>query len=113
MNREPVIRVQWSGRETIPEISQLIRDADRIELQLAPEFNHALYEKLHPEAPRATVEQVDRSGDAGLLDTVSAIAGLEELADLVEVLRAEDASVHIVSPPTIVIELPGGPPAAA
>jgi hypothetical protein len=113
MSKEPVMSVQWKGRETVPAVSQMIGYAEQIELQLAPEYNHALFRKLHPEAPRAVVESVDKSGDAELLNTVSAISGLEDLALLVDLLRAEDASIHIVSPPRVIIQVPGGPPAAA
>lgn len=109
MQKDPVMRVQWKGRETVPVVSQLLEYTEQIELQLAPEYNHALFEKLHPEAPRATVELVDRTGGAELLKTVSQIRGLEELALLIDTLDAEDASLHIVSPPMVIIEVPDNP----
>jgi hypothetical protein len=99
MEKEPVMNVQWNGRETVPIISQMIAYAGRIELRLAPEFNHALFQKLHPEAPHSVVESLDRSGDAELLNVVSEVDGLHDIALLVDILRAEDAWVQIVSPP--------------
>ncbi len=113
MKKEPVVHLQWNGRETVPLVSQMLEQTDLIEIQLAPEYNHALFEKLHPEAPRAVVETVNKSGDAELLNTVSQINGLEDFALLVDVLRTEEAALHIVSPPTVIIEMPGGAPAAA
>lgn len=113
MKNEPVTRVRWKGRETVPQVSRLLASAEQIELELAQGYNHALFRKLHPEAPRASVEQVDKSGNAELLNTVSEITGLEDLVLLVEILREEAVSVHIVSPPTIVIQAPHNPPAAA
>ncbi len=113
MKKEPVIHLQWNGRETVPMVGQMLGRTELIEIQLAPEYNHALFQKLHPEAPRAAVENIDKSGDAELLNTVSEINGLEDFALLVDVLRSEDASLHIVSPPMVIIEIPGGAPAAA
>lgn len=114
MQKDPVMRVQWKGRETVPMVSQLLEYTEQIELQLAPEYNHALFRKLHPEAPRATLERVDRTGGAELLNTVSQIRGLEDLALLVDTLDAEDVSLHIVSPPMVIIEVPADPrPTAA
>jgi hypothetical protein len=113
MKNKPLKRLRWQGRETVPVVSQLLETTDQIELELAPGYNHALFRKLHPEAPRATLEQVDRTGDAELLNTVSEITGLEDLVLLVEVLQDEEASVHIVSPPAIVIQVQDYPPAAA
>jgi hypothetical protein len=113
MKNDPVKRVQWHGRETVPIVSRLLETTDQIELELARGYNHALFRKLHPEAPRATVEQVDKTGNAELLNTVSEITGLEDLVLLVEILQEEDASLHIVSPPAIVIQVQDNPPAAA
>lgn len=113
MQNEPVKRLRWQGRQTVPVVSQLLGTTDQIELELARGYNHALFRKLHPEAPRATVELVDKAGSAELLNTVSEITGLEDLVLLVEVLQDEEASVHIVSPPAIVIQVPDNPPAAA
>ena len=110
MRNDPVTSVQWNGRETVPMVSQMIAYTDQIELCLAAEFNHALFQKLHADAPKGRVESVDTAGDAELLNIVSEIRGLEDLALLVDVLRAEDASVRIVSPPSIIINVPGRQP---
>ncbi len=107
MRKEPVTRLQWNGRETVPMVSQMIAYTNRIELRLAPEYNHALFKKLHPDAPQGRIESVDKAGDAELVNVMSEINGLEDLALLVDVLRAEDAAVRIVSPPNIIISVPG------
>jgi hypothetical protein len=106
MKQEPVTSVQWNGRETVPMVSQVIAYSRQIEIQLAPEYNHALFLKLHPDAPLTEKESVDKSGDAELLNRVSEINGLENIALLVDTLRAEDAWVHIVSPSRIIIGVP-------
>jgi hypothetical protein len=56
---------------------------------------------------------VHRSGDPDLLKTVSGIDCLEDLALIVDMLHAEEASVQIVSPPEVIIRIPGEPPPAA
>jgi hypothetical protein len=110
---EPVVRVQWSGRDTVAMISEAIAYTGEIRLRLPPECNHALFERLHPEERGQTIEIVHKSGDPDLLKAVSEIAGLEDLALIVDVLHAEEASVQIVSPPEVIIRVPGEPPAAA
>ena len=108
-----MVNILWNGPETVPVVSQILGHAGRIVLQLAPEFNHALFLKLHPEAKPRPIERVDKAGDVGLLKSVSEIEGLEDLVLLIDVLRAEDAWVHVVSPPRLIIEVSNGPAAVA
>ena len=113
MRKEPVISVHWNGRETVAMLSQTIAHTGQIQLRLPPEYNHALFQKLHPEAQGSTIENVERSGDPELLKTVSEIDGLEDLALIVDMLHAEEASVQIISPPEVIIRIPGEVPPAA
>jgi hypothetical protein len=113
MRKEPVISMHWNGRETVAMLTQAIAYTSQIQLRLPPECNHALFERLHPEARGLTVENLDRSGDPELLRTVSEIDGLEDLARIVDMLHAEEASVQIVSPPEVIIRIPGELPPAA
>jgi hypothetical protein len=113
MRKAPVISVHWNGRETVAMLSQAIAHTGQIQLRLPPEHNHALFQRLHPEARGSTIENVNRSGDADLLKTVSGIDGLEDLALIVDMLHAEEASVQIVSPPEVIIRIPGKLPPAA
>ena len=55
MRNEPVTSVQWNGRETVPMVSQIIAYTDQIELCLAAEFNHALFQTLHADAPQGRI----------------------------------------------------------
>ena len=113
MRRKPVISVDWNGRETVAMLSQAIAHTGQFRLRLPAEYNHALFQKLHPEALGSTIENVHRSGDSDLLKTVSGIDGLEDLALIVDMLHDEEASVQIVSPPEVIIRIPGEPPPAA
>jgi hypothetical protein len=113
MRKEPVISVNWNGRETVAMLSQAIAYTAQIQIRLPPECNHALFQRLHPEARGSTIENVDRSGDPELLKTVSEIDGLEDLALIVDMLHAEEAAVQIVSPPEVIIRIPGELPPAA
>ena len=47
MNKEPMMKGRWNGREMVPIISQMIVFAGQIEPQLAPVFNHARFQKQH------------------------------------------------------------------
>ena len=70
MNREANIQLLWDGKLAARGIRSLRGQAAHIEIQLAPEFNHALYS-----------HQYSATAQAG-------------------------ASVHIESPPRVIILLP-------
>jgi hypothetical protein len=105
MRKENVVSLQWHGRDTVGTVRQIIAHRGRIVLRFATNLNHALFRKLHPQAMHGAVEQLDCAGDAGLLQTISEIRGLEDLAPLADVLRAADARVHVLSPPRLVIDV--------
>jgi hypothetical protein len=113
MRTVPAVSVEWNGRETVALVSQMIAYTGQIRLWLPPECNHALFHRLHPEAGGRVIETVDRSGDPDLLKDLSGIEGLEDLALIVDMLHAEEASVQIVSPPQVIIRIPGALPPAA
>ena len=106
MDEESRIRLSWDGRASADNIQTLLGEPGCIEIRLAPEYNHALYSRLHSAAARAGVEEIDRSGGAELLETVAGIRGLEDFSQLVAPLAQSGASVHIESPPRVIIEIP-------
>ena len=106
MDEESRIKLSWSGRASADRIQNLLGKPGCIEIRLAPEYNHALYSRLHSAAAQAGAEDIDMTGGAELLETVAGIRGLEDFSQLVEPLAQTGASVHIESPPRVIIEIP-------
>ena len=106
MDKEPLIRLTWHGHETVSLIPGLLNEFEQIEITLPLEYNHALFEKLHPDARPADLEDIDAHGGAELLSRIATVSGLEELENLTEPLNNAQASVRIISPPTLLISLP-------
>lgn len=106
MEIEPVIKLPWHGHETIESIPSLLNRAKQIEITLPANYNHALFRVLHPDQPHARLEVIDASGGPELLAKIASVTGLEELTALTGALTAAQATVGVVSPPTIVITLP-------
>ena len=106
MDKEPLIRLTWHGHETVSLIPGLINEFEKIEITLPLEYNHALFEKLHPDARAADLEDIDAHGGPELLSRIATISGLEEMEKLTKDLHAVQAEVHIVSPPTLLITMP-------
>lgn len=107
MEKEPLIRVTWHGRETAEKIPSLIEQAQRVEITLPPEYHHVLFRTLHPDAKASELEELDVEGDPELLSRIARIDGLEELAELSDPLTQARATLHIQSPAQITIILPG------
>jgi hypothetical protein len=106
MEKEPLIRLTWRGRETVQLIPALLDQAEQIEIALPANYNHALFRALNPEAPPSALEELDASAGADLLNDIATIHGLEELATLTPTLSGVGARVRLVSPPTLVISMP-------
>ncbi len=107
MDKEPLLKLTWHGRETAEAIPSLLDRAEQLEINLPANYNHSLYRLFHPHAPRAQLEDIEVSGGPQLLVDIASIKGLEELASLAEQLTALQATVRISSPPKVVITLPG------
>lgn len=101
-----MIRLTWHGHETIESIPELLEGSESIEIVLAADYNHALFRALHSSTYPSHLEEIDISGGPELLDAFATINGLEELAKLKKPLTQSHASVHIISPPMIIITLP-------
>lgn len=106
MDREPLVRLMWHGYETIEVIPELLNQAEKIEIQLPADYNHALFRALHPDSPAAEVEDIDISGGPELLNDIATVSGLEAFSVLIQELTAVHASVRILSPPKLVISIP-------
>ena len=107
MDKEPLLKLTWHGRETAEAIPSLLDRAEQLEINLPANYNHSLYRLLHPHAPPAQLEDIEVSGGPRLLVDIASIKGLEELASLAGQLTALQATVRISSPPKVVITLPG------
>ena len=107
MDKEPLIKLTWQGDATVDRIPALLDQADRIQIALPAEYNHALFRTLHPNASDAAVESIDINAGPEILDAVAKVGGLESLANLTAILTRAHASVTLRSPPTIVINNQG------
>lgn len=106
MDKEPLIRLTWHGHETVSLVPGLLNEFEQIEISLPLEYNHALFETFHPDARVADLENIDAHGGPELFSRIATVSGLEELENLTGVLNNAQASVHIISPPTLLISLP-------
>lgn len=110
MKREPLIRLLWHGQETIDAVAGLLSRAERIEITLPANYNHVLFTKLNPDASDAALEDIETNGGPELLNQVAEVDGLEAFSTLVEALAEVRASIRIVSPPKLVIDMADAKP---
>ncbi|WP_139149223.1 hypothetical protein [Nitrosospira sp. Nsp13] len=106
MEKEPLIKLTWHGRETVESIPALLDQAEQIEVILPLNYNHTLFHRLHPHAPAAELEDINVSGGPELLEEIATINGLEGFNALIGTLATARAAVRIASPPKVVITLP-------
>lgn len=106
MEKEPLIKLPWHGHETIEAVPSLLDQAQRIEITLPANYNHALFRVLHPDEPPAQLEEIDASGGPELLADIATVTGLEEFSALIAALTASRATVQVASPPKVLITLP-------
>lgn len=103
MDKHPLIKVTWRGRETIESVPSLLDQAEQIEIKLPPGYNHSLFCLFHPHAPPSQLENIKISGGPQLLENLAAIKGLEEFGTLVEPLTLAGVTVQVLSPPQVVL----------
>jgi hypothetical protein len=106
MDREAVVRLNWNDDETIAAIPDLLMHAQKIEITLPADYNHALFRALHPHAPASEPEELDIHAGPELLADIASVRGLEKLTALAQPLTAAHASLRLLSPPMLVIEPP-------
>ena len=104
MNKVPQVKLTWHGRETVEAVVKFISDVREIEIELPFNYNHALFHTLNPQASPSVSEDLDITGGPELLAKIATVHGLEELEGLIEALKKVNATVQLVSPPTITIK---------
>ena len=104
MEKEPLIKLTWRGRETIESIPPLLGDARQIEIILPANYNHSLFCALHPDEPPAQLEEINASGGRELLSVIATVKGLEEFAALAKAPATGHIGVEVTSPPRVVIK---------
>jgi len=97
----------WKGRQTAEQASEALRAGQSVLLQLPADYNHALFEHLHPRAQPGATETIDASGGPELLDVAARLSGLAPLGEVAETARAVHARVTVRSPAMITIRPSG------
>lgn len=95
--------IEWQGPQTLAGISAGLDEYGRVEVVLPHNFNHAVFEHLCGDG-LSGVEQIDVNGGAELVRAIAAVDGLEDLTPLAEVVENARATVHVISPPRIIID---------
>ena len=98
----------WEGRRSAEQAAAALGAGQTVVLQLPADYNHALFERLHPHASPGVTETIDAHGGAELLEEAAKLSGLAPLAELAEAARAAGARVSVRSPAIISIH-PGAP----
>ena len=101
----------WEGRRTADQAEAALREGRDVLLQLPADYNHALFQHLHPHASAGATETIDADGGAELLEVAAQLSGLAPLGALAEAARQVDAQVKVRSPAVIAI-YPSRPAAA-
>jgi hypothetical protein len=105
MEKEPLIRLDWHGRETVDRLAKLVDEAEQVEIALPPEYHHVLFRTLYPEASVSQYEELDVRGGPELLARIAVVKGLEPFADVAGLLSERYASVRLDSPAIILITM--------
>lgn len=104
MRKEPKRHIRWSGDATLTQAVGCLEQGVEFQLDLPPSVHHALFTRLVPDASPGQPELIDVRGGSELVDSISTVAGLEKLRDLVEPLAEAKTEVTVVSPhPRIVV----------
>jgi len=97
MRESPLYRVRWSGGASFDEVRDKLMRYGRAEIQLPPDYHHALYRRFRRGAPvEAPLLQV--SDGADLMHRIKEVKGLEDLASVEDLVRETGAHVELVSP---------------
>ncbi len=108
----PVARLMWFGAATLGQCDLLLRGGRNVEVDLPPDFQHALVVCLRPDAPEcpcrpavgeAACPALDVRGGAELLGLIAGIKGLEMWRQIEPVVIACHAAVRVVSPARVLL----------
>ena len=98
----PAVPLSWGGRQTVHEILRHLDKRQRVLVTFPSSFHHSFWTRLSPDARSRGMLNV--TGDAKLLDSLSDIGGLSEIADLCEPATKANTRVRVRSPtPQIVL----------
>lgn len=103
MQKEPVTQLTWQGSDTATAISGMLNETEKIEIKLPLDFNHALFQVLHPDAPPSGAETIDADAGPELLEKIASITQLEPFSQVATALKDNSARVKIISPPKVII----------
>ncbi|MCK9532448.1 MAG: hypothetical protein M0R77_18200 [Gammaproteobacteria bacterium] len=109
MRENPLYRVRWSGVNCIGEVRDKLARYGRAEIQLPPDYHHALYRRFH-DGGTATAQLLQVSDGADLMHRILGVKGLEDLARVEDLVRETGAHVELVSPvPLITLHVESAP----
>lgn len=109
MWENPVNRVRWSGAGSLAQVEATLEQFGHVEIQLPPDFHHALYSRIHPDDNTARIEHIDVTDGADLIRKVASVRGLHEIGSLEMTVTQTHATVHLLSPvPLIILSKPKG-----
>lgn len=106
MEKEPLITLVWRGNETVEAIPYLLGIAREIRITLPLEYDHILFNTLHPDSTNVSLNEISVSDGPELLHKLASIEGLERLDSLGDALREAGATVSVINPPRLIITTP-------
>jgi len=106
MKKRGRIELVWEGDATVEAARKAMKRGDAIEIGLPLGVHHALFRHLHPESAPGLPEDLDELAGPELLRKISAVAGLEEFADLEKAVKAARYRVQLLTPDPLVVLLP-------
>jgi hypothetical protein len=98
-----IVQITWRGEQSADEARRALSRFQTVEIHLSPGFHHALFSKLHPNAPAGAVEQMDLGGGSELLAAAAGIRSLESIVSLAGPVSRLGANVRVTSPPPRII----------
>ncbi|MGE0082677.1 MAG: hypothetical protein AB7U81_15460 [Thiohalomonadaceae bacterium] len=98
MRESPLYRVRWSGGASFDEVRDKLMRYGRAEIQLPPDYHHALYRRFHSSSATEAAPLLQVSDGADLMHRIRDVKGLEDLVDVEELVRETGAHVELVSP---------------
>jgi hypothetical protein len=113
MRENPLYRVRWSGSQSIDEVRDKLMRYGRAEIQLPPDYHHALYRRFHAGGHGVAAELLEVRDGADLVHRIMEVNGLEDLVKVEDLARETGAHVELVSPvPLITLHVDASPPEA-
>ncbi len=96
----------WPGAESMVKLERALQEGRAVELVLSASLHNALFNRFEADGSLNSEIKVDVQGGAELLGQLAAIAGLEPLGQLEQVLRDGGWRVAISSPTPQILLLP-------